>query len=142
MPKMSENSKQGGCQCGALRYQTTTSPVRVMACHCTACKRRTGAPYGVGVYFNEDEVEFTAGNSRTYEFKSDTSGRWMKNKFCPNCGTAVSWTLEMRPGLVGIAGGTFDDPNWYTIDGHIWTRSARHDMCYPDAMPVHEKAMS
>ena len=69
------------------------------------------------------------------------SGRWIRNEFCPQCGTTVSWTLEMRPGLRAIAGGSLDDPNWYTIAAHIWTRSARPDMCYPDHVEVHEQAL-
>ena len=132
---------EGGCQCGAVRFTTTGTPVRAMACHCTTCKQRTGAPYGIGVYFDEAQVEFSGAARSTFEFHSDTSNRWIKNEFCPQCGSTVSWTLEMRPGMRAIAGGSFDDPDWYQVIAHIWTRSARSDMCYPETMPVHEKAL-
>lgn len=132
---------EGGCQCGAVRFTTTGTPVRAMACHCTTCKQRTGAPYGIGVYFEEAQVEFSGAARSTFEFHSDTSNRWIKNEFCPQCGSTVSWTLEMRPGMRAIAGGSFDDPDWYQVIAHIWTRSARSDMCYPETMPVHEKAL-
>jgi len=46
-------------------------------------------------------------------------------EFCPRCGTTVTHTSEMRPGLRSIAAGTFDDPGWLRIDRHIWIRSAR-----------------
>ncbi|NKB77535.1 MAG: GFA family protein [Gammaproteobacteria bacterium] len=133
--------EQGGCQCGAVRYRTTDRPIRAMACHCVTCKLRTGAPYGVGVYFEEKDVEFIQGEMSVYEFASDTSGRWIRNEFCHHCSTTLSWTLEMRPGLRAMAGGTFDNPDWYRIESHIWTRSARSDMCYPDGMAVHERAL-
>lgn len=138
---MSEYSKEGGCQCGAVRFRTTDTPKRVMACHCTTCKQRTGAPYGIGVYFAEDEVEFIQGKVNTFEFHSDTSKRWIRNEFCEKCGTAVSWTLEMRPGLRAIAGGTYDDPDWFTVQAHLWTRSARSDMLYPEHVEVFEQAL-
>ncbi len=138
---MTEFIHKGGCQCGAVRYQTTATPKRAMACHCTTCKLRTGAPYGVGVYFAEEEIEFTQGEMKTFEFHSDTSKRWIRNHFCGKCGSVVSWTLEMRPGLSAIAGGGYDDPDWYKIEAHIWTRSARSDMSYPDGMATHEKAL-
>ena len=77
----------------------------------------------------------------TYEFHSDESGRWLRNEFCNTCGTKVSWTLEMRPGLRAIAGGTYDNPNWFDVLAHIWTRSARPDMSYPDHIKVFEKAL-
>jgi hypothetical protein len=133
--------QHGGCQCGAVRYETTENPVRVIACHCKTCKQRTGAPYGVGVYLAEENVEFNEGKLETFEFFSSESGRWLRNQFCPVCGASVCWTLELRPGLVGIAGGTYDNPDWFKIQAHIWTESARSDMVYPDDVAVHEKAM-
>ncbi len=132
---------EGGCQCGAVRYRTTQLPKRVLACHCATCKRRTGSAYGIGVYFEDNAVEFTGEILQGYEFLSDESGRWIRNEFCPACGTTVSWTLELRPGLRAIAGGTYDDPNWFEVQAHIWTRSARDDMHYPDHIEVFEKAL-
>ncbi len=131
----------GGCQCGAIRFSTSDTPVRTIACHCTTCKLRSGSPYGVGVYFNDKDVEITQGDIHTFEFRSDTTGRWIKNEFCPSCGSCISWTLEMRPGLRAVAGGSFDNPNWYEIEAHIWTRSARSDMRYPDGMLIHEESL-
>ncbi len=138
---MNTEKQTGGCQCGAVRYSTSQQPVRATACHCTACKLRTGATYGVGVYFHDEDVIFTQGKLNTFEFRSDTTGRWLKNGFCSICGTSVTWTLEMRPGLRAIAGGTYDNVNWYQIEGHIWAASARSDMCYPDDMAVHQEAL-
>jgi hypothetical protein len=138
---MSTEKQTGGCQCGAVRYSTSRQPVRTMACHCTTCKLRTGATYGVGVYFHDEDIIFTQGKLNTFEFRSDTTGRWLKNEFCAICGTTVTWTLEMRPGLRAIAGGTYDNVNWYQIEAHIWAGSARSDMCYPDNMAVHQEAL-
>ncbi len=132
---------EGGCQCGAVRFVTRGEPVRAMACHCTGCKLRSGSPYGVGVYFDDSAVEFLQGDLNTFEFSSDTTGRWIRNEFCNNCGSTVTWTLEMRPGLRAISGGSYDDPNWFDIAAHIWTRSARTDMCYPEGMHVCEQAL-
>ena len=138
---MSTDNHHGGCLCGAVRFETIAQPKRVMACHCTTCKRRTGAAYGIGVYFDDNDVRFNDAPRAVHELHSDTSGRWIRNEFCPACGTTVSWTLQMRPGLRAIAGGSFDDPSWYEVACHIWTRSARPDMCYPTDMPVHQQAL-
>lgn len=138
---MNTDKQTGGCQCGAVRYSTSQQPVRAMACHCTTCKQRTGAAYGVGVYFNDEDIVFNQGKLNTFEFRSDTTGRWLRNEFCASCGTAVTWTTEMRPGLRAIAGGTYDNVDWYRIEAHIWAQSARSDMCYPDDMPVHQEAL-
>ncbi len=138
---MNSEAQEGGCQCGAVRYRTSERPKRVLACHCTGCKRRTGAAYGVGVYFAENDVVITGDPMQTYEVRSDESGRWIRSEFCASCGTTVTWTLELRPGLRAIAGGTYDNPDWFVIQAHIWTRSARGDMRYPDHVDVFEKAL-
>jgi len=132
----------GGCQCGAVRFVTTGVPAKAMACHCTTCKQRTGAAYGLGVYFEETAVEFTQGELITYEFNSDTTGRWIRTEFCSKCGSAITWTAQMRPGWRAIAGGSYDDPDWFKLEAHIWTRSARSDMRYPEKMHRCEEAFA
>jgi len=112
-----------------------------MACHCATCKKRTGAAFGVGAYFEDSDVEFIAGKPESFEFRSDTSDRWICNEFCARCGTTVSWTLEMRPGVRGVAGGAYDDPTWFRIDKHIWTHSACAGVGYPDDVEVHTHAL-
>ena len=141
-PTTTPNKQQGGCQCGAVRFQTTNNPLRAMACHCSTCRLRTGAAYGIGVYYPDEDIEFLQGDMTTYRFQSATSGRWLQNEFCTACGSTVSWTLEMRPGLRGIAGGSFDNPDWYTIDAHVWAGSARSDMRYPEGMHVCEEILT
>jgi hypothetical protein len=132
---------EGGCQCGAVRFRTTARPRRAIACHCTTCKQRTGAAYGIGVYFDDDDVEFLRGERRSFEFRSDQSGRWIRNEFCERCGATVTWTLELRPGMRAIAAGAYDDPSWFDVECHIWTRSARPDMRYPDGMPTYPQGI-
>lgn len=50
-------------------------------------------------------------------------------------------TQAGRPGLLAIAGGSFDNPDWYRIEAHIWTRSARSDIQYPEGMHVCEEVL-
>lgn len=123
----------GGCLCGELRYLVEGAPLRVSACACTNCRRRTGSAFGLGVYFAGDAVRFTAGSPRRVRTSSD-AGRWIENEFCPECGTTVSWTLEVFPGLCAIAGGTFDPPTfWYAApERFVFARSRPDWVLLPD----------
>lgn len=132
---------EGGCLCGAVRYRVKAEPVRASICHCRNCQRRTGSAFGIGAYFKQADVEFL-GDLKSFEYRSDESGRWLRTEFCPNCGTTLSWTAEALAGLRAIAGGSFDDPNWLKIDRHGWTRSKQKwFVCPPDALVFEKGAL-
>jgi hypothetical protein len=121
-PKMSE-AHTGGCACGAVRYRVHGQPVLGTVCHCRFCQRRLASAFAVMATFAEDCVEVLQGDTLEREHRSDVSGRWLRMSFCPACGTTVSHTAEIRPGMRTIAAGTFDEPNWFKVDRHIWLQS-------------------
>lgn len=131
---------EGGCLCGNARYQTVGEPVMATICHCRFCQRRTGSAFSEPVFFTTERVKFSGGPFATYEHRSDESGRWLRMQFCPRCGTTLSWTAQRRPGIHGINGGTFDDPDWVqVVRKHIWTRSARRWIVIPADVECFEK---
>ena len=132
---------EGGCLCGTTRYRTHGEPEFSIICHCRTCQLRTGSAFGVGAYFREPNVTFLSGTRKTHEFHSDETGRWIRTEFCNRCGTSVSWTIEMRPGIRAIAAGTFDKPGWHEITRQIWTRSSHHWLDQLDALPSFHKAV-
>ena len=133
-------SQEGGCLCGAVRYRVKAEPVRSSACHCRNCQLRTGSAFGVGAYFRDEDVEFLRGERKTYEYRSDESGRWLRTEFCTSCGGTVTWTAEALPGLRAIAGGSFDDPQWFRIERHSWLRSAHRWFTPPSGVVTSEKS--
>ncbi|MBL4623060.1 MAG: GFA family protein [Immundisolibacteraceae bacterium] len=136
---MSDKIHQGGCFCGAVRYRVTGEPFRANICHCTNCQKRTGSSYGISTYFKEQQVEFNDAERKLYRFESDESGRFGNMEFCANCGTTVTWTAEFFAGARGIAGGSFDDPNWFEIQNHGWVRSAQQRTSFPAGVHLFEK---
>ncbi|RLA11871.1 MAG: GFA family protein [Gammaproteobacteria bacterium] len=138
---MSDVIHEGGCLCGAVRYRVTGEPFRTNICHCTNCQKRTGSSFGISTYFKEEQVELGDGERRVYRFQSDESGRYGNMEFCANCGSTVTWTADFFAGARGIAGGSFDDPNWFEIKNHGWVRSAQKRTCFPEDVEVFEKAI-
>src|SRR5687768_7263514 len=131
---------EGGCLCGAVRYRVTNAPFRTGVCHCRFCQRRTGSAFGVGVYFKKDDFALTRGSLKSYQYRSDETGRWLRMEFCPECGTTVTWLLEVFPDGRGVAGGSFDDPSWLKIERHSWTRSKLHWVPIPAEAETFEKS--
>jgi hypothetical protein len=69
---------EGKCLCGTVRYRVVGNPTVSSICHCTFCKRRTGSAFGMAAYFDESVVKIIKGNLKTYEYRSDENGRWLK----------------------------------------------------------------
>jgi hypothetical protein len=130
---------EGGCACGSVRYRVQGEPEICQICHCRFCQRRTGSAFGTVAYFAEDRVTLLHGELTDYEHRSDETGRWLRTQFCPRCGTTVSHTVQIRPGLKAIAVGTLDDPEWPAIQRHIWVRSKRSWVTVPSGMVVFEQ---
>jgi hypothetical protein len=116
------NLLKGGCVCGAIRF-TLDQPLWVVACHCNACKKRTGTAYGISLAMNEDAVKEFIGQTRTFT-RTGESGKQVRYEFCPNCGTTVRWHVELIANRQVFAGGTLDEPECLKIDGEMYTDAA------------------
>lgn len=134
-------TREGGCVCGAVRYQAHGDPARTVVCHCKFCQRCTGSAFALWPTFSHEKVNLT-GRLSAYEHRSDESGRWIRLNFCPRCGTTVTSTFEKGPGEIALPGGTFDDTAWIAVDRHVWTRSAQHWVSIPADVASFEKSSS
>lgn len=113
---------QGGCLCGALRYEVSNQPVRVTMCHCKFCQRATGSAYLVEPIFDNGDFAMVKGNPKRYIHRSEGSGKEVYVHFCETCGTKLFLTFERFETAVGVYGGTFDDPDWL----HITPDNSKH----------------
>jgi hypothetical protein len=129
----------GRCACGAVHYRVQGQPVVSTVCHCKYCQRRLASAFAILVTFAEQHVQVTQGELAECEHCSDESGRWLKVQFCAACGTTISHTAELRPGMRTIAGGTFDAPDWFTIDRHIWLQSKLAWVAIPLGMASYQQ---
>jgi hypothetical protein len=115
---------EGGCQCGALRYEIVSAPLMIYACHCTNCQRIAGSAFGLPVTIAEDSLKFTSGTPHTVNWKSD-SGNARFGTFCGDCGCRIAHGQTPSNGVLSLRTGTFDDTGWVVPAGHIWTKSAQ-----------------
>lgn len=104
---------EGGCLCSETRYAAIAEPVRVTFCHCRFCQRATGSAYLVEPVFRRDDFAIINGNPKTYEHRSEGSGKIVAVKFCDNCGTKLFLEFERFTDVIGVYGGTFDNPDWF-----------------------------
>jgi len=131
---MSE-SLSGGCQCGAVRYEVTGDPTYVALCHCSDCRKSSGAPVVAWAAFPEAQFAVTQGTAKAF----NSSGESWRH-FCPDCGTGLYFqNAEVLPGLVDIQSATLDDPGALPPQIHVQVAEKVHWMSGVDALPAFER---
>ena len=127
---MTEPLLEGGCLCGAIRYRATAAPIRGVICHCTMCRRHSGAPALSFVHFPARSFTWVRGKPALYQ-----SSEFAQRGFCANCGSTLSMHEEVLADRMLIAVGSLDEPNRVQIDDHVWTKDQiswfRIDDCLP-----------
>jgi hypothetical protein len=96
------------CQCGSLTATISDDAEPFVAlCHCIACQKRSGSPFGVMAYYDDHEIVI-AGDVREYTRPSDT-GNTFTTGFCPTCGSTIFGRPSGMPGIIGVTVGTITD---------------------------------
>ena len=106
----------GGCLCGSVRYRVTGAPARTSICHCTQCRRQTGAALPAFAVFPASAFVLERGSPASFA----ASERALR-QFCPACGSPLFWR-EHDGTDVEIFLGSFDEPDSLpTPARQIWT---------------------
>jgi hypothetical protein len=96
---------KGRCHCGAVRYEMPDEGIHQALCHCTDCRRHSGAPAVAWALVRQDQLTVEG------ELKEYASSEHGRRQFCPACGTSLFYTNEqIFPGAVDVQVCTLDDP--------------------------------
>lgn len=113
---------EGGCQCRAVRYRVTASPLTVYNCHCTDCHRMSGSTHSMSMIMRRGDVELLQGEFAAFDKAAD-SGRTVRMLGCARCGTKI-WNEPLSfTDILVVKPGTLDDMSWAVPIGNIWTAS-------------------
>ncbi len=112
----SESVYEGGCLCGAIRYRSSAPPLRGVLCHCSMCRRHSGAPVLGFVHFPLAAFRWLGSEPSRYRSSANA-----ERGFCATCGSTVSMHETVLADRVQVALGSLDDPGLARIDDHVWT---------------------
>lgn len=143
----------GGCLCGAIRYRLARVPDDVAHCHCSLCRRASGAPFVTWATVSRAEITLTEG--RPAWFRSTPRAR---RGFCPGCGTqlffaqdaeapvdlpdATAPALPLPPGTpedVDVTVASLDAPDLCAPTRNIWVGTRLGFLSgFDDHLPDHD----
>jgi hypothetical protein len=86
----------GGCHCGRVRYQVTTTLEPVLACNCSICQKR-GALW---TYVAPAQFKLLSGQGELSDYQFNKKA--IHHLFCRNCGIASFATGRGEDGSEGV----------------------------------------
>jgi hypothetical protein len=106
-----------------VRYQISTFPLLLYACHCTDCQRESGSAFALNMPVATAALQILHGAPRAWR-RVRSSGARTASWFCGDCSGRIYGERDSRPASVNVRAGTLDDTSWLVPAAHIFMRSA------------------
>ena len=120
----------GGCPCGAVRFEIG-AVFDCRYCHCTFCRRSTGAPFSVCAVVEPGEFRLVAGKV-VAERRPGSMGT---DHLCPSCRGGY-FEFETPIGtFLSVPVGFLDDPNACPPTHHQWFSQRLRWLHVHDTLP-------
>jgi hypothetical protein len=126
---------EGGCLCGGIRYRVTGEPITVVYCHCSSCRRASGAPVVAWSMWPLERFAITRGRPT-----ANASSPGVERTFCGGCGTPIGYTAHYMPGFVDVTVASLDTPDALPPHLHIWDSERVRWLELADRLPRHPDA--
>jgi hypothetical protein len=126
---------KGGCFCGRIRYETTAAPFHETNCHCSICRRTSGAPFVT--WFSVPRSEFRLVSGEPARFESTAAAT---RSFCPHCGTALTFEHGDFPDEIDVTTCSLDRPELVPPKDHTWTSSKVTWLELPNELPEYAES--
>jgi hypothetical protein len=126
---------EGRCFCGFIRYSVEGTPYNATNCHCSICRRLSGAPFVAWFTVAERELRVTAGEPAT--LRSSEHGT---RTFCPRCGTPLTFKSERAPGEIDVTTCSLERPELVPPRDHTRTSAKLPWVALADGLAVFPEA--
>ncbi len=112
---------EGGCFCGSVRYNFEKNNYLSSNCHCSMCRRISGAAFVSWLAIPVPAFEYTKGEPKKL-ISSSQGSRY----FCQDCGTPIVCLLEDYPESIYITICSLDKPQDFEPKVDIYVDDKLH----------------
>ena len=126
---------EGQCLCGGVRYQITGQLGPIIHCHCSQCRKASGASFTTNAGVAAHDFRFMTGKELIGEFES-SPGQF--RCFCTRCGSPLIKRNIAKPEEVRLRLGTLDSDPGAKPTAHIFVSSKAAWVDLADGLPQRE----
>ena len=123
----------GGCMCGAVRYEVSDAFRYAANCHCSQCRRGTGAAFKPFAGIEAGELVIVEGERELMRY----GGAFNHDVHCGTCGSLL-YSLVRDAAYVHVAMGTLVDEPGIRPSHHIFVGSKAAWFTITDDLPQFE----
>ncbi|MBK6617943.1 MAG: GFA family protein [Nitrosomonas sp.] len=96
----------GSCLCGAIKYEITNPLQFARNCHCSMCRKATGAAFATWAYVEVSNFRWVQGEEQLGQYQSSPE---IVRTFCKVCGSTMQYVSKQAfQDAFGLALGTVD----------------------------------
>lgn len=117
---MTKEKREGGCNCGSVRYEIASTEEKSIVCHCNSCQRQSGSAFGMVLLVASEAVTLLQGTLNKWVRTAD-SGNKVHSYFCDSCGSRIWHGDKDAEPMLKVRAGTLDKPIDYSTATHVWT---------------------
>ena len=111
----------GSCLCGAVAYQVRAPFKQLAHCHCSRCRKATGAAYATNLYVERANFEWLRGEELTVRYDLPSAASFATT-FCRSCGAPLPHHTRSGRTVV-VPAGSLDVPPPIPPTAHIFWES-------------------
>jgi hypothetical protein len=126
---------RGSCLCGGIRYEIRGPLGPALNCHCSMCRKATGAAFRTRVSVAAEDLIWISGYELLTRYRS-SPGQY--RSFCRVCGSTLVTFYENDPGSLKLALGTLDDDPGVSAECHVFVSSKAQWFEITDNLPQFE----
>ncbi|TAJ93006.1 MAG: GFA family protein [Reyranella sp.] len=124
---------RGKCLCGTVQYEVMDAFAYALNCHCSNCRRATGAAFKPFAGIKRSALTVTHGRDRLLIHGSETN----HDAHCARCGSML-YSLVRDAAWVHVTLGTLVDPPSIRPGAHIFVGSKAPWFAITDDLPQYE----
>ncbi len=114
---MQARAVEGGCLCGAIRFEIALPTSFCVHCHCTTCRRSHGAGFVTWIGVPKAQFKLLSGQAACVVYRSSDHGT---RSFCRSCGSTLFCESTRQPELIDIVLANLEGPIDRAPQAHIY----------------------
>ncbi len=126
---------KGSCLCGGVRYEIDGRLEMILHCHCSMCRKATGAAFRTRAAVRSSEFRWASGATLVRRYRSSPTN---VRTFCGTCGSTLITEFPSEPDWLGLALGTLDTSPPNRPEAHVYVASMASWFSIEDALAQHD----